>query len=47
MPLGQHCPRRRRQRIILPVEDGGDVLSGDAMQMEIKPGRQFALASAG
>jgi len=36
MPSGEHPPRCHGLRIILPVEDGGDVLGVQAVEMQVQ-----------
>jgi len=47
MPSAEHHPRRHRSRIILPVEDGGDVLGRDAMEVKMKAAGWFTLGCSG
>jgi hypothetical protein len=47
MPSAEHRTRCHGSRIILPVEDGGDVLGVQAVEVKMKPAWRFALGRGG
>ena len=47
MPSAEHRPRCHGSRIILPVEDGGDVLGVPAVEVKMKPAWRFTLGRGG